>query len=512
MKKKVLTRLILLIMLCIAIGFIKPSKASAYDYGLQVNIPLVTVTNIDNVPYPSTYNMFFYGDNVRNYSKFTIESPGEVKAYFRWTSSNNGRGTAWFSRDVNGYDIVGSTAELNYSNNSLKVFLDTGTYYLNCTWTTEAYDVGAALLYEDGQSEELMDVSSFDNPNPIVFDKTTRGFITDTAPNDYYVFTLDKKALVTIAFSFDKDNYTRYDGYATLYNEFQIELANKRYTRTTQGAEVINQQLQPGTYYIRLTGINGGTTLNVSPMYYDITLKPEVTSGWTKGPMKVFIDTTIDYVDIVAVSRRVYEDDIKNTEIWMKSIYNQYYIPVEGNAFEVTKNGTYSVRIEDKFGNYELKTIKITTMDTTEPKVSGVSDGKYYKSPVTIKWSDSQSGIKSSKVTLNGKKVKSGIKVTEAGKYTLKVYDKVGNVKKVVFYLDFKAPTISGASNGKTYKTAVTMTFKDNLSGIKKVTVNDEEITLSGNKYSVWADGTYTVKVWDNAGNTKKIKFKVKRS
>ncbi len=69
--------------------------------------------------------------------------------------------------------------------------------------------------------------------------------------------------------------------------------------------------------------------------------------------------------------------------------------------------------------------------DTTKPTVTGVKDGKKYSKAVTIKYSDKESGIK--KATLNGKKIKSGTKVSKKGKYTLKVTDKAGNTKTVKF-------------------------------------------------------------------------------
>ena len=74
--------------------------------------------------------------------------------------------------------------------------------------------------------------------------------------------------------------------------------------------------------------------------------------------------------------------------------------------------------------------------DKIKPTVTGVKNNKTYKKQVTIKFSDKQSGIK--KATLNGKKIKSGKKVKKNGKYTLKVYDKAGNVIQVKFTIKIK--------------------------------------------------------------------------
>ena len=73
--------------------------------------------------------------------------------------------------------------------------------------------------------------------------------------------------------------------------------------------------------------------------------------------------------------------------------------------------------------------------DTKKPTVKGVKNNKTYKKSVKFKVSD-KSGIK--KVTLNKKKIKvskakKGYTVKKNGKYTLKVWDKAGNVRTVKF-------------------------------------------------------------------------------
>lgn len=503
--------LLLIALALFASVMITTSKASAYA-SYTTHVPLITVKDIGNVPYPSTTNLYFFGENYRNFSKFSIEDPGEVKAYFRWGAAVKGEGTVWFSRDSYGYDVVGDVLTLGRNVNSLTAFLDAGTYYINCAWDKEPYEVGAALLYENSKTEEKVDVSSFEKSNIIGMDRLTRGFLTHTSPYDYYVFSLEEKALLNVEFSFEKENMTSNsaEGICTIYNDSQVEVADGKYQRRSQGVESLDVLLEPGTYYIRITGAYGVTTLQLKPMYYRTSLIPDVTKGWTEGPMTVKVDTTIDYSELIVVSKKVHDDDIKDRETWLKNSRNELYIPSEGNKFEVLKNGYYTVRIQDKLGNMTMETIRVTTMDTTLPKVTGVTNNKSYKKALTLKWTDSQSGIDTKKVTLNNKKVKSGVKVTEQGKYTLKVSDKVGNVRTVVFYIDFTKPTIKGASNNKSYTGAITLSFKDNLSGIKKITVNDVEIKADTKEYRCRTKGEYVVKIWDNAGNTRNLKFNIK--
>lgn len=109
-------------------------------------------------------------------------------------------------------------------------------------------------------------------------------------------------------------------------------------------------------------------------------------------------------------------------------------LDADGNnnySFKATKNTSFTIMLQDTEENRYSKVIKVTGIDTTKPKVTGVKNGKTYKKAVTIKFSDKQSGIKSA--TLNNKKIKSGKKVSKAGSYTLVVKDKAGNTTKIKF-------------------------------------------------------------------------------
>lgn len=108
------------------------------------------------------------------------------------------------------------------------------------------------------------------------------------------------------------------------------------------------------------------------------------------------------------------------------------------------------------------------------------------------------------------KKVKSGIKVSEEGKYTLKVFDKVGNSETITFYIDKTAPTIN-VQNGKTYSDTVTLRFRDNVSGIQKITIDNVEISPSRTIYSCYLSGDYVVELWDNADNYRRVEFSIKK-
>ncbi len=101
--------------------------------------------------------------------------------------------------------------------------------------------------------------------------------------------------------------------------------------------------------------------------------------------------------------------------------------PQATNRFSASKNGKYNVVVKTATG----KTQKMSFCVDKKKPTTNIKNKKVYKKAVKITFKDSISGIK--KATLNGKKIKSGKKVKKNGKYTLKIYDKAGNVKTVKF-------------------------------------------------------------------------------
>jgi hypothetical protein len=102
--------------------------------------------------------------------------------------------------------------------------------------------------------------------------------------------------------------------------------------------------------------------------------------------------------------------------------------------------------------------------------------------------------------------------VKKNGYYTIRIKDAEDNCYSKVVKVSgiggsSAAITVSGVKNGKTYKKAVTIKFSSTGGAIKSATLNGKKIA-SGTKVS--ARGSYTLKVTDQAGNKKTIKFKLK--
>lgn len=83
------------------------------------------------------------------------------------------------------------------------------------------------------------------------------------------------------------------------------------------------------------------------------------------------------------------------------------------------------------------------------------------------------------------------------------LYYTLTNAKKP----DTTKPTITGVKNGKTYKKAITIKFSDK-SGIKKATLNNKKIK---NGVKVKKNGSYTLIVTDKAGNSRMVRFKIRK-
>lgn len=160
-----------------------------------------------------------------------------------------------------------------------------------------------------------------------------------------------------------------------------------------------------------------------------------------------------------------------------------------------------------------------TATVTSTAKTDSVKNNKYYKSNKTIKVKNAENMVKMTiakkssvdGTALNPKSIKSGYVVKANASYELKIWSKDGKCQTVTFTVDKKKPTISGAKNGKTYK-KVTLKFKDNLSGIKSVTVNGKKISANKyNGYTIKKAGKYKIVVTDKAGNKTTMTIKIKK-
>lgn len=102
----------------------------------------------------------------------------------------------------------------------------------------------------------------------------------------------------------------------------------------------------------------------------------------------------------------------------------------QSDSLFLSAEGIYNITALDVNGNSSRIKFRI---DKTKPSVSGVKNGKTYKTARTIRFSDKGSGIRHA--SLNGLQIKTGQKVSKKGTYRLVVTDKAGNQKTVAFQI-----------------------------------------------------------------------------
>lgn len=87
-----------------------------------------------------------------------------------------------------------------------------------------------------------------------------------------------------------------------------------------------------------------------------------------------------------------------------------------------------------------------------------------------------------------------------------KITDKAGNItylSSAGLVFDATPPVISGVTDGETYHAPQTVTVTDAMFGVKSVTVNGREVTLTGDSFTLGlSDSPQTIVAADQAGNT----------
>ncbi len=425
-----------LILSCVILFIASPELTVNADISPYVEMPITYTSSVDNLQYPAT-NQFVALTGISGTGKVIINEPTIIKAYLNWDTAEVTSPVIWFSRDIKGIDLVGSQVTLTSAKNYNLILLDAGVYYFNYSLKAakgnSAYvftTVGACLVGQIANSTERVYDSSKDRPNYIKFDSVETGFLSITAPIDYYSFDLTEKSIVNIKFNFsDMKDINLSGSTCILKNSMDANITLKTYN--SQGAEynTITKVLEPGTYYIAMKGSTTVTSLEVNKTPYVIGASKNITA-YTKGNVKITLNLPFQYDEILVTKGIIPKSKINDYNTW--STYRSENTKVlSTRSYTVTANGTYTFRIHDYLGNYSLYAVKVSNIDKTAPAVSGVAAGKTYKTIKTITFKDNLSGIRYAK--LNNKVIKNGMKVSAKGSYTLVVTDIAGNAKTIKF-------------------------------------------------------------------------------
>jgi|GEM_PF-6316767 len=191
-----------------------------------------------------------------------------------------------------------------------------------------------------------------------------------------------------------------------------------------------------------------------------------------------------------------------------ETLSSPYNITTEG-----WKDGTYNITIwaDDLAGNEASETF-VFTLDGTPPSIniSGVANGSYYNTNVTIfvEISDAHLNTSKNNITLDNTSFVSGTTVSSEGEHMLFVYaiDAAGNIaeKTIIFTIDKTKPSINitGVANGSYYNTDVIPVID-----VSDANMNIASIILNGNPFAsgstISAENEYilVVQATDKAGN-----------
>lgn len=418
--------------------FTTVSYGSVGGNGTQ-SIPFLTlnyVNYIDNTLYPQT-NKFTLISGLRGTGKIGVKRPTIVKAYMSWDSNSFGSATIWFSRDAEGLDVVGEEQKLKSDKTYLQYLLDPGTYYVNYSMTSNKKDdsliatAGLCVIAQEIETTEEYYASSWTKPNKMDEGVSEIGFLSMTAPIDYYKFKVKNRSMVTVQFDFNQlNNVSVTNGECKLMNEDNMLIMTKKYSSKGIEQNTFSVMLDAGTYYLVMSGAQTTTSIK----YEAVSYKVSATTENVGQKVKVKLNIPFEVDEIFVRKGNVSVTKINDTGTW--SARNKECEELEGKSYIADKNGVYTFRIADAYGNRIYYKVKISTVDQSKPVISGAANGKIYTQKVTLKFSDKVTGIKS--VTINGKKLeekqyKNGYLIQKKGDYKVSVTDFAGNNTTISF-------------------------------------------------------------------------------
>ena len=217
--------------------------------------------------------------------------------------------------------------------------------------------------------------------------------------------------------------------------------------------------LPKGEYYICVDNLGDKkNTFHLGILRYFRTPVKDMMNGIIKKGNKYYSYNSMGRYKCrwISESPKSYSDDIEYSfyynDVYEYEYVNDHYFTTDKDCYKRIK---FNIFVKNKNSNPVITPTGLTKdileaesnggtydssksskkKDTKKPTVKGVKNNKTYKKSVKFKVSD-KSGIK--KVTLNKKKIKvskakKGYTVKNNGKYTLKVWDKAGNVRTVKF-------------------------------------------------------------------------------
>jgi hypothetical protein len=271
-------------------------------------------------------------------------------------------------------------------------------------------------------------------------------------------------------------------------------------------------------------GTSGLATETVDGQKYYVSSESDTMEQWVGNAGGVILTQGIFETSTVSDSVDDSQDDVSSSLSFLKVTVDigEPVTDTNGTIGEDGKTVTWMLKTSEMnksiYAYSEAGAARMQA-DTEKPVISGVQNGKSYKTfPAKFKVQDNI-GCKS--ITVNGTALTDENVTTllkKNKKNTIVAVDAKGNKAQVSFYMDTKAPTVKGIKNGGTYHGATLVYVKD-TSGIQSVKVNGKKAKLTKVKKGKYKGyQKFTVKasnkkqkiiVTDKVGNKKTLKVKM---
>lgn len=311
--------------------------------------------------------------------------------------------------------------------------------------TTTILCTGGMTLKAATKDCGTIDVVKGKSSVELVNDTTMSTFQVAIPTDESYVnsyswkFSLEEDCVVKYTTMLDTSGNTDIDvksNFAIYKDASMTDEVTSSSIRYTNDSWIVKRQLAKGTYFCRAQimydkscrNFNNALSLNVSIQAVPLTDAINLTYKISK--------------------RNIILNVTNNVEEWMPATYCQSVDSLDSyitSSHRIYLNDTPQLLKKDDVKQYQYLELaasipdsagatckqcatRIFKLDIVPPVISGAKTGT---SPVTIRAKDSGTGIH--KITINGKTIKSGTKITKAGSYTVKATDKVGNTRTVKF-------------------------------------------------------------------------------
>lgn len=342
----------------------------------------------------TTYNATTSRTSVTHWYKFTMSKAGMVQLKFAHANlSSASNSTAWridFIADQVGGLVTVTSGMQDTQNQTAKIGLDAGTYYVQITGTG-VLTVGSAaysfsVQYEDTycETEQNNTIATADNYDRL--GQTITGSISSASDTDYYKITSTTKGYLSFQLQHDKVSGRLS---TDIYSVAVCDAAgNTLYTMTSkkdeEKSESVNFGLDAGTYYLKVSGIqymNASGSLTVQGANGE-TYKLKVS--WTNADnWESESNDDINTADTMTSGKAVYGSlyGVSDSDYYGFQTTKDGYIVINLQHSKVTgwqNKAIYAVTVCDTSGNSIYEMTSKAEDEATDSIKLGLSAGKYY--------------------------------------------------------------------------------------------------------------------------------------